>query len=202
MLNWPWMQLLGVGIPAKFWELQSMLYFIYWHCCYAFIVLSVTAIYEQSCEAYKHKGNASGHYYIDVDGSGPIKPQLVYCNMTGGTKIIAFCSSLIYFLKRIGFFFFFKPAFLTLPGLFFTSEERTWMVIQHNNTELTTIHMSPETKQHFIHFGYTSGEQQLAAIFSQSEHCEQQLSHHCRKSRLFNTPGKIKCLQPSFSTHF
>ncbi|CAF95007.1 unnamed protein product, partial [Tetraodon nigroviridis] len=152
-----------------------------------------SSIYEQSCEAYKHKGNASGHYYIDVDGSGPIKPQLVYCNMTGGTKIIAFCSSLIYFLKRIGFFFFFffKPAFLTLPGLFFTSEERTWMVIQHNNTELTTIHMSPETKQHFIHFGYTSGEQQLAAIFSQSEHCEQQLSHHCRKSRLFNTPGKI-----------
>lgn len=25
----------------------------------------------------------SGHYYIDVDGSGPIKPQLIYCNMTG-----------------------------------------------------------------------------------------------------------------------
>lgn len=51
----------------------------------AFHVLSVTAIYEQSCEAYKHKGNASGHYYIDVDGSGPINPQLVYCNMTGRT---------------------------------------------------------------------------------------------------------------------
>lgn len=40
-------------------------------------------MYEQSCEAYKHKGNTSGHFYIDVDGSGPINPQLVYCNMTG-----------------------------------------------------------------------------------------------------------------------
>lgn len=48
-----------------------------------FIVFFSSAIYEQSCEAYKHKGNMSGHYYIDVDGSGPIKPQLIYCNMTG-----------------------------------------------------------------------------------------------------------------------
>lgn len=42
-----------------------------------------TAIYEASCEAYKHKGNTSGFYYIDMDGSGPIKPQLIYCNMSG-----------------------------------------------------------------------------------------------------------------------
>ena len=48
-----------------------------WWCCLS------SAIYEQSCEAYKHRGNTSGYYYIDVDGSGPIKPQLIYCNMTG-----------------------------------------------------------------------------------------------------------------------
>nr|XP_046265066.1 contactin-associated protein-like 4 isoform X1 [Scatophagus argus] len=41
-----------------------------------------SSVYEQSCEAYKHNGNTSGHFYIDVDGSGPIKPQQVYCNMT------------------------------------------------------------------------------------------------------------------------
>lgn len=76
------------------------------------------------------------------------------------------------------------------------------MVIQHNNTELTTVRTSPETKQHFVFFEYTSGEQQLAAIIRQSEHCEQELSHRCRKSRLFNTPGKMKCLQPPFSTRF
>nr|XP_046248206.1 contactin-associated protein-like 4 isoform X2 [Scatophagus argus] len=105
--------------------------------------------YEQSCEAYKHKGNTSGHYYIDVDGSGPIKPQLIYCNMT---------------------------------------EDRAWMVIQHNNTELTTVHLSPDTNQHLTHFDYASGEEQLAAVISQSEHCEQELSYHCRKSRLLNTP--------------
>ncbi|XP_069618224.1 contactin-associated protein-like 4 [Ranitomeya imitator] len=38
--------------------------------------------YEQSCEAYKHKGNSSGFFYIDSDGSGSLEPFLVYCNMT------------------------------------------------------------------------------------------------------------------------
>ncbi|XP_022622371.1 contactin-associated protein-like 4 [Seriola dumerili] len=108
-----------------------------------------SSTYEQSCEAYKHKGNTSGHYYIDVDGSGPIKPQLIYCNMT---------------------------------------ENRAWMVIQHNNTELTRVHSSPERNRHSAHFDYASEEGQLAAIISQSEHCEQELSYHCRRSRLLNTP--------------
>ncbi|XP_071342570.1 contactin-associated protein-like 4 isoform X2 [Trachinotus anak] len=108
-----------------------------------------SSTYEQSCEAYKHKGNTSGHHYIDVDGSGPIKPQLIYCNMT---------------------------------------EDRAWMVIRHNNTELTRVHSSPERNQHSAHFDYASEEEQLAAIIGQSEHCEQELSYHCRRSRLLNTP--------------
>ncbi|KAM9385765.1 contactin-associated protein-like 4 [Pholidichthys leucotaenia] len=104
--------------------------------------------HEQSCEAYKHKGNASGFYYVDVDGSGSIKPQLIYCNMT---------------------------------------EDKTWMVIEHNNTELTRVQASSERNHHFAHFDYSSGEEQLAAIIRQSEYCEQELSYQCRKSRLLNT---------------
>uniref|UniRef100_A0A2I3GIH6 Contactin associated protein like 3 n=1 Tax=Nomascus leucogenys TaxID=61853 RepID=A0A2I3GIH6_NOMLE len=41
-----------------------------------------SSVYEQSCEAHKHRGNPSGLYYIDADGSGPLGPFLVYCNMT------------------------------------------------------------------------------------------------------------------------
>uniref|UniRef100_A0A2K6L1E9 Contactin associated protein like 3 n=1 Tax=Rhinopithecus bieti TaxID=61621 RepID=A0A2K6L1E9_RHIBE len=41
-----------------------------------------SSLYEQSCEAHKHRGNPSGLYYIDADGSGPLGPFLVYCNMT------------------------------------------------------------------------------------------------------------------------
>ncbi|XP_056149646.1 contactin-associated protein-like 4 [Lampris incognitus] len=107
-----------------------------------------SSIYEQSCEAYKYRGNASGHYYIDVDGSGSIKPQLIYCNMT----------------------------------------DTTWMVIPHNNTELTRLQPSSMGKKHSAHFDYSSEEEQLLAIIGQSDHCEQELSYHCRKSRLLNTP--------------
>ncbi|XP_012415344.2 contactin-associated protein-like 4 [Trichechus manatus latirostris] len=40
------------------------------------------SLYEQSCEAYKHKGYSSGFYHIDPDGSGPLEPFLVFCNIT------------------------------------------------------------------------------------------------------------------------
>ncbi|CAF97745.1 unnamed protein product, partial [Tetraodon nigroviridis] len=108
------------------------------------------AAYERSCEAYKHAGSTSGLFHIDVDGSGPIRPQLVYCNMT---------------------------------------EENTWMEIQHNNTELTQVRAAPGANQRSVHFDYSAREEQLAAAIGQSEHCEQELSYHCRKSRLLNTPG-------------
>lgn len=65
-----------------------------------------------------------------------------------------------------------------------------WIVIQHNNTELTAAHLTHEANQHVAYFDYDADEEQLASILSQSEHCEQKLSFHCRKSRLFSTPGK------------
>uniref|UniRef100_A0A8C6TKI2 Contactin associated protein-like 5a n=1 Tax=Neogobius melanostomus TaxID=47308 RepID=A0A8C6TKI2_9GOBI len=40
------------------------------------------SIYEASCEAYKLIGSSSGFYSIDPDGSGPLGPTQVYCNMT------------------------------------------------------------------------------------------------------------------------
>ncbi|XP_059400302.1 contactin-associated protein-like 4 isoform X2 [Carassius carassius] len=107
-----------------------------------------SSIYEASCEAYKHKGNTSGFYYIDVDGSGPIKPQLIYCNIS----------------------------------------DKAWMVIQHNNTELTKLKVSSGINQHLAHFNYSADVEQIQAIITQAEYCEQELSYHCKNSRLLNTP--------------
>uniref|UniRef100_A0A8C7CB25 Contactin-associated protein-like 3 n=1 Tax=Neovison vison TaxID=452646 RepID=A0A8C7CB25_NEOVI len=44
-----------------------------------------SSLFEQSCDAHRHRGNSSGFYYIDSDGSGPLGPALVYCNMTEDT---------------------------------------------------------------------------------------------------------------------
>ncbi|XP_056599327.1 contactin-associated protein-like 2b [Triplophysa dalaica] len=41
------------------------------------------SVYEQSCEEYKHMGRPSDTYWIDPDGSGPIEPFRVICDMTG-----------------------------------------------------------------------------------------------------------------------
>ncbi|TMS06629.1 Contactin-associated protein-like 5, partial [Larimichthys crocea] len=45
------------------------------------------SIYESSCEAYKLIGSSSGFYSIDPDGSGPLGPTPVYCNMTDGRPL-------------------------------------------------------------------------------------------------------------------
>lgn len=140
------------------------------------------ATHAQSCEAYKHKGKTSGYYYIDVDGSGPIKPQLVYCNMTGDA--LANTNTLSVYDVSVSH----SQSYL------FTGcpEDRGWMMIPHNNTELTRLLTSPESGQHSVHFDYATDEEQLLAIISQSEHCEQELSYHCRKSRLLNSPGEVQ----------
>ncbi|XP_069586113.1 contactin-associated protein-like 5 [Ranitomeya imitator] len=41
-----------------------------------------SSMHEQSCEAYRHMGFPSNYYYIDSDGSGPLRPVRVYCNIT------------------------------------------------------------------------------------------------------------------------
>uniref|UniRef100_A0A665XFI1 Contactin associated protein like 3 n=1 Tax=Echeneis naucrates TaxID=173247 RepID=A0A665XFI1_ECHNA len=114
-----------------------------------------SSVYEQSCEAYKHNGNTSGHFYIDVDGSGPIRPQLVYCNMTGDTHTLLFQVQIVN---------------ISITGCNGWCSSSFRMVVT------------------FAFLRYPTEEEQLLAAISQSDHCEQELSYHCRKSRLLNTP--------------
>uniref|UniRef100_A0A5F8GBP9 Contactin associated protein 1 n=1 Tax=Monodelphis domestica TaxID=13616 RepID=A0A5F8GBP9_MONDO len=38
-------------------------------------------LYKESCEAYRLSGKTSGNFTIDPDGSGPLKPFVVYCDI-------------------------------------------------------------------------------------------------------------------------
>ncbi|XP_030884385.1 contactin-associated protein-like 4 [Leptonychotes weddellii] len=115
---------------------------IYMYTCYQF----TKAIYEQSCESYKHRGNTSGFYYIDSDGSGPLEPFLLYCNMT----------------------------------------ETAWTVIQHNGSDLTRVRNTNPENPYAGFFEYVASMEQLQATINLAEHCEQELTYYCKKSRLVN----------------
>nr|XP_048299699.1 contactin-associated protein-like 5 [Myodes glareolus] len=107
------------------------------------------SIYEQSCEVYRHQGNKAGFFYIDSDGSGPLGPLQVYCNIT---------------------------------------EDKIWMTVQHNSTELTRVQGSNPEKPYSMTLNYGVSMEQLEALIDGSEHCEQEVVYHCRRSRLLNTP--------------
>ncbi|KAM5297749.1 contactin-associated protein-like 4 [Glossophaga mutica] len=104
------------------------------------------SVYEQSCEAYKHRGNTSGFYYVDSDGSGPLEPFLLYCNMT----------------------------------------ETAWTIIQHNGSELTRVRNTHPENPYAGFFEYVASLEQLQATINRAEHCEQELTYYCKKSRLVN----------------
>ncbi|XP_054849661.1 contactin-associated protein 1 [Eublepharis macularius] len=38
-------------------------------------------VYKETCDAYRLSGKVSGNYTIDPDGSGPLKPFVVYCDI-------------------------------------------------------------------------------------------------------------------------
>ncbi|XP_008288773.1 contactin-associated protein-like 5 [Stegastes partitus] len=109
---------------------------------------SSEAIYESSCEAYKLSGSSSGFYFIDPDGSGPLGPAQVYCNMT---------------------------------------EKKVWTVLSHNSSAPVTVQSSSLQKPHVMKLNYSASAEQLRAIVSGSEQCQQEVVYSCRKSRLFNT---------------
>ncbi|XP_030641581.1 contactin-associated protein-like 5 [Chanos chanos] len=106
------------------------------------------SVFETSCEAHRLLGSSSGFYSIDPDGSGPLGPVQVYCNMT---------------------------------------EQKVWTVISHNNTNPVRVQGSTLEKPYIMHFNYSASPEQLHTLLSDSEHCEQEVTYQCRKSRLFNT---------------
>uniref|UniRef100_A0A4W4EFX4 Contactin associated protein family member 5b n=1 Tax=Electrophorus electricus TaxID=8005 RepID=A0A4W4EFX4_ELEEL len=106
------------------------------------------SIFAPSCEAHRLMGSASGFFSIDPDGSGPLSPAVVYCNMT---------------------------------------EEKVWMVVDHNIMGQVTVMGSSPQKPHVMKLNYSATLSQLSTLLHRAEQCQQEVVYRCRKSRLFNT---------------
>uniref|UniRef100_A0A3B3ZED8 Uncharacterized protein n=1 Tax=Periophthalmus magnuspinnatus TaxID=409849 RepID=A0A3B3ZED8_9GOBI len=108
-----------------------------------------TSIYEPSCEAYKHLGRSSDTYWIDPDGSGPLSPFKVNCNMT---------------------------------------EENVWTTVMNSLPPRTSVTGSSREKRTVLQVNYSATIDQMTAITTSAEYCEQSIAYSCRMSRLLNTP--------------
>lgn len=108
-----------------------------------------TSIYEPSCEAYKHLGRSSDTYWIDPDGSGPLSPFKVNCNMT---------------------------------------EENVWTTVMNSLPPRTPVTGSSREKRTVLQVNYSASIEQMTAITTSAEYCEQHIAYSCRMSRLLNTP--------------
>nr|XP_060630142.1 contactin-associated protein-like 5 isoform X1 [Anolis sagrei ordinatus] len=69
------------------------------------------------------------------------------------------------------------------------TEDKSWTVVQHNNTELTRVRGADPGKPYAMSFNYNSSMEQLEAVINSAEYCEQEAAYHCKKSRLLNTPN-------------
>ncbi|XP_068565864.1 contactin-associated protein-like 2a [Cebidichthys violaceus] len=108
-----------------------------------------TSIYEPSCEAYKHLGRSSDTYWIDPDGSGPLGPFKVNCNMT---------------------------------------EDKVWTTVMNNLPPKIAVTGSSRERRTVLQVNYSASMDQVTAITTSAEYCEQQIAYSCRMSRLLNTP--------------
>nr|XP_023856691.1 contactin-associated protein-like 2 [Salvelinus alpinus] len=111
-----------------------------------------TSVFEQSCEAYKHLGRSSDTFWIDPDGSGPLGPFKVNCNMT---------------------------------------EDKVWTTVVNNLPAQTSVTGSSRERRTVLQLNYSASMEQVTAITTSAEHCQQQVSYACRMSRLLNTPAFV-----------
>ncbi|XP_069010535.1 contactin-associated protein-like 5 [Embiotoca jacksoni] len=67
------------------------------------------------------------------------------------------------------------------------TEKKVWTVLAHNSTAPVAVQNSSVQKPHVMTLNYSASAEQLRAVVSGSEQCQQEVVYNCRKSRLFNT---------------
>ncbi|KAF6287812.1 hypothetical protein mRhiFer1_003118 [Rhinolophus ferrumequinum] len=64
--------------------------------------------------------------------------------------------------------------------------ETAWTIIQHNGSDLTRVRNTNPENPYAGFFEYVASLEQLQATIHRAEHCEQELTYYCKKSRLVN----------------
>lgn len=75
-------------------------------------------------------------------------------------------------------------------AFFLPTEDKVWTIVSHDlQMQTTVVGHSPE-KYSVTQLAYSASMDQISAITSSAEYCEQHVSYFCKMSRLLNTPGR------------
>lgn len=72
----------------------------------------------------------------------------------------------------------------------FCIQETAWTIIQHNGSDVTRVRNTNPENPYTGFFEYVASMEQLQATINRAEHCEQELTYYCKKSRLVSKEGK------------
>lgn len=106
-----------------------------------------------------------------------------------------------FYLLPKTFFFFFNSVPLSviyqflsfLPSL---SEDKVWTTVYHDLQMQTAMGGNSPDKFSVLQLNYSATMDQISAITSSAEYCEQFISYSCKMSRLLNTPGRLRMGYP------
>lgn len=72
----------------------------------------------------------------------------------------------------------------------FCIQETAWTIVQHNGSDVTRVRNTSPEHPYTGLFEYVASMEQLQATINRAEHCEQELTYYCKKSRLVSKEGK------------
>lgn len=75
-------------------------------------------------------------------------------------------------------------------GLWLPTEDKVWTIVSHDLQLPTTVAGYSPEKYSVTQLVYSASMEQIGAITSSAEYCEQYVSYFCKMSRLLNTPGR------------
>lgn len=72
------------------------------------------------------------------------------------------------------------------------SEDKVWTTVYHDLQPQTSVVGNSLEKLSVLQLNYSATMDQISAITSSAEYCEQFISYSCKMSRLLNTPGRLR----------
>ncbi|KAG8508994.1 Contactin-associated protein-like 2 [Galemys pyrenaicus] len=81
------------------------------------------------------------------------------------------------------------PEPLQATDIYGSLEDKVWTIVSHDLQMQTTVVGYHPEKYSVTQLAYSASMEQISAITSSAEYCEQYVSYFCKMSRLLNTPG-------------